>query len=327
MPRVSIVIPVYNTSRFLEECIRSVVHQDFIDWHAILVDDGSTDDSGTICDQYAATDPRIEVLHQPNQGLSVARNNGLVRAQGEFVLFLDSDDFWLRQDTLTTLLDAMDSHPECDFIGFNWVYYFSKERQSRWTDFGNYVPEVVSGEEALRRILSTGDTPMSACIKILRRDFLIKSELSFIPGITSEDIPWFMRLLCHTTHCLFLHDYLYGYRQEVDGSITKEYTPRRFHDLVFIIEDGLQLADSQPSPGMRDALLSFYATEYCILLSHMDVLTKKERQSIEPWMREHQYLLRNDQSPKVRLANRAWRLTGLKGLELLLRLRNTLIRQ
>ena len=327
MPHVSIVIPVYNTSRFLEECIRSVLHQDFTDWQVILIDDGSTDGSGTICDQFAANDPRIEVLHQPNQGLSVARNNGLARAQGEFVLFLDSDDFWLRQDTLTTLLDAMDRHPECGFIGFNWVYYFSKEKQRRWRDFGDYVPEVVSGEEALWSILRSGDTPMSACIKILRRDFLIKSELSFIPGITSEDIPWFMRLLCHAEGCLFLHDYLYGYRQEVDGSITREYSPRRFHDLVFIIEDGLQLADSQPSPGMREALLSFYATEYCILLSHMDVLTKKERQSIEPWMREHQYLLRNDQSPKVRLANRAWRLTGLKGLELLLRLRNTLIRK
>ena len=327
MPRVSIVIPVYNTSRFLEECIRSVLHQDFTDWEVLLIDDGSTDDSGTICDQFAANDPRIEVLHQPNQGLSVARNNGLTRAQGEFVLFLDSDDFWLRQDTLTTLLDAMDRHPECDFIGFNWVYYFSKERQSRWTDFGNDVPEVVSGEEALRSILRSGDTPMSACIKILRRDFLIKSELSFIPGITSEDIPWFMRLLCHAEGCLFLHDYLYGYRQEVDGSITREYSPRRFHDLVFIIEDGLQLVDSQPSPGMREALLSFYATEYCILLSHMDVLTKAERQSMKSWMQKHQYLLRYDQSPKVRLVNRAWRLTGLKGLKLLLRLRNTLIRQ
>ena len=327
MPRVSIVIPVYNTSRFLEECIRSVLHQDFTDWHAILVDDGSTDGSGTICDQFAANDPRIEVLHQSNQGLSVARNNGLTRAQGEFVLFLDSDDFWLRQDTLTTLLDAMDRHPECDFIGFNWVYYYSKERQRRWRDFGSYVPEVVSGEEALWSILRSGDTPMSACIKILRRDFLIKSELSFIPGITSEDIPWFMRLLCHAEGCLFLHDYLYGYRQEVDGSITKEYSPRRFHDLVFIIEDGLQLADTQPSPGMREALLSFYATEYCILLSHMDVLTKEERQSMEPWMRKHQYLLSYDRSPKVRLAHRAWRFTGLKGLELLLRLRNTLIRQ
>ena len=327
MPRISIVIPVYNSSRFLEECLRSVLRQDFTDWHVILVDDGSTDGSGTICDQYAATDPRIEVLHQPNQGLSVARNNGLARAQGEFVLFLDSDDFWLRHNTLTTLLDAMDRHPECDFIGFNWVYYFSKEKQRRRRDFGNYVPEVVSGEEALRSILRSGDTPMSACIKIIRRDFIIESKLSFIPGITSEDIPWFMRLLCHAKGCLFLHDYLYGYRQEVDGSITREYSPRRFRDLVFIIEDGLRLADSQPSQGMREALLSFYATEYCILLSHMNVLTKEERQSMEPWMRKHQYLLRCDQSPKVRLAHRAWRLTGLRGLELLLRLRNMLVRQ
>ena len=220
----------------------------------------------------------------------------------------------------------MDRHPECDFIGFNWVYYFSKEKQRRWRDFGDYVPEVVSGEEALWSILRSGDTPMSACIKIIRRDFLIESELSFIPGITSEDIPWFMRLLCHTKGCLFLHDYLYGYRQEVDGSITKEYSPRRFRDLVFIIEDGLRLADSQPSSGMREALLSFYATEYCILLSHMDVLTEEERQSMKPWMQKHQYLLRYDQSPKVRLAHRARRFTGLRGLELLLRLRNRLVR-
>ena len=168
---------------------------------------------------------------------------------------------------------------------------------------------------------------MSACIKIIRQDFLIKSELSFIPGITSEDIPWFMRLLCHAEGCLFLHNYLYGYRQEVDGSITREYSLRRFHDLVFIIEDGLRLADSQPSPGMRETLLSFYATEYCILLSHMDVLAKEERQSMEPWMRKHQYLLSHDRSPKVRLAHRAWQFTGLKGLELLLRLRDRLVRQ
>lgn len=324
MSKVSVIIPVYNTAPYLRECVESVTLQDHADLEAILVDDGSTDESGGLCDELASADSRLQVIHQPNQGLSMARNNGLHRATGDLVLFLDSDDYWLERDTVSRLVEEMKRHPECDFIGFNWLYCYPDGTSRRWINFADHVAGEVSGEEALRGILRTGGTPMSACIKIVRRAFLIDKEISFIPGITSEDIPWFMELLVKARKCLFLPDYLYGYRRSVSGSITEDYTRRRFRDLVFIIEEGIRKASSVTTPVMRDALLSFYATEYCILLSHLDVLSKEEREEMKAWLTAHRYLLRYDLSPKVRLASRVARLLGLRALISLLQLRNRL---
>lgn len=323
MPSVSIIIPVYNTARYLEECILSVTRQDCRDWEIILVDDGSTDESPELCDLYATEDSRIHVIHQTNQGLSMARNNGLTEASGEYVLFLDSDDFWLYPDTLSRLLSACETHPECDFVGFNWVYYYEEKEQKKWVDFGDYIKGIADGETALRQILTTGSTPMSACTKIIRRAFLLERGISFIPDITSEDIPWFTDLLCATTHCLFLHDYLYAYRQEVDGSITKHYSRKRLEDLTFIIEEGVEKAVEQPE-GMRDALYAFYATEYCILLSHLDLLSLGELEEKQDWLDRYEFLLRYDLSPKVRLARRVHQLLGRGTLAKMLRLRNRL---
>lgn len=324
MSKVSVIIPVYNTAPYLRECVESVTLQDHADLEIILVDDGSTDESGVLCDELASADSRLQVIHQSNQGLSMARNNGLLRATGELVLFLDSDDFWLEPDTVSRLVTAMDRHPECDFIGFNWLYFYPDGSSKRWIDFADHIEGEVSGREALEAILRTGGTPMSACIKVLRRHFLIDEEITFIPGITSEDIPWFMELLTRARKCLFLHDYLYAYRQSVTGSITRDYTRERFRHLTFIIEDGIERAAGVESSGMRRALLSFYATEYCILLSHLDVLTEGERREMSHWITAHRYLLDYDLSPKVRLARRVARLLGMSTLIRLLQLRNRL---
>ena len=93
-PLVSIIVPCYKVEQYLPVCIESILNQSYSDWELILVDDGSPDRSGEICDQYAAKDERIRVIHKPNGGLSSARNAGLDIMQGEYVSFLDSDDFW-----------------------------------------------------------------------------------------------------------------------------------------------------------------------------------------------------------------------------------------
>lgn len=91
-PRISIIIPIYNAEKFLPECLDSVLHQDFPPFELLLIDDGSTDDSGAIADRYATKDSRIVVVHQPNTGVSAARNRGLELAQGEYIAFIDADD-------------------------------------------------------------------------------------------------------------------------------------------------------------------------------------------------------------------------------------------
>lgn len=101
---ISIIIPVYNTAKYLDQCIQSVVEQDYTDWECILVNDGSTDDSGLICNNWAKDDDRIKVIHQENQGVSAARNHGVKESQGEYICFIDSDD-WVESNYLLELFN------------------------------------------------------------------------------------------------------------------------------------------------------------------------------------------------------------------------------
>lgn len=103
MPKLSVIVPVYNTEKYLRECIDSILAQTFRDFELILVNDGSTDGSGAICDEYAAKDPRIQVIHQENGGATVARRSGVRIAQGEYVTFVDSDD-WIDKDMYRIML-------------------------------------------------------------------------------------------------------------------------------------------------------------------------------------------------------------------------------
>lgn len=100
---ISVIIPVYNVEKYLDECIRSVVNQSYTDFECILIDDGSTDRSGEICDNWAIADSRIKVVHQENQGVSVARNKGIELSQGEYIVFIDSDD-WVETNYLSDLM-------------------------------------------------------------------------------------------------------------------------------------------------------------------------------------------------------------------------------
>jgi len=104
-PIVSIIIPVYNGGAYIRPCIDSILHQTCEDWELLLIDDGSTDDSGKICDEYT-TDPRIRVIHKSNAGPAAARNDGIKQARGQFISFVDCDD-WIEPDMYQTMLSKM----------------------------------------------------------------------------------------------------------------------------------------------------------------------------------------------------------------------------
>lgn len=103
---ISIIVPVYNTEKYLDQCIQSVLAQTYKNWEMLLINDGSTDSSGTICDKYAAKDPRIQVIHQTNSGVTAARRAGVERARGEYLYFVDADDS-IANDTLEYMLKHM----------------------------------------------------------------------------------------------------------------------------------------------------------------------------------------------------------------------------
>lgn len=109
-PKISIIVPVYNVEQWLERCIESIVAQTYADWELLLVDDGSTDRSGDICDRYAASDSRIQAFHKPNGGLSSARNYGIDKSNGEHILFIDSDDYLCDNNALSELIKETTKH-------------------------------------------------------------------------------------------------------------------------------------------------------------------------------------------------------------------------
>lgn len=122
MPRVSVIVPAYNASAYLEACVKSVQAQSFTDWELIIVDDGSKDATAELCDRFSAEDARIRVIHKANGGVSAARNDGMDAAQSELIAFLDADDLY-EPDYLAAMLSAMDENRACSAAcGFSWLY-------------------------------------------------------------------------------------------------------------------------------------------------------------------------------------------------------------
>ena len=122
MPTLSIIIPVYNVAQYLRQCIDSILASSFTAYELILVDDGSTDDSGSICDEYAKKDSRVIVIHQVNGGVSKARNTGIDNAHAPWIVFIDADD-WISSTFLANLFKAVEEHPDTDFVHASFTNY------------------------------------------------------------------------------------------------------------------------------------------------------------------------------------------------------------
>ena len=179
---ISIIIPVYNVERYLPVCLESIVQQFMDDYEVILVDDGSTDSSGAICNEYADRHPQFHVIHQQNQGISAARNAGVVESKGKYLLFLDSDDF-LVPNSLSKLLELANKN-NLDVLGFNLIYVAencneSPEKQSETPE----LAEVMSGFDYMAR----NNYVAQVWWYITRRELIVENDIKFPVGHMLED--------------------------------------------------------------------------------------------------------------------------------------------
>lgn len=249
MVKVSFIVPVYNVEQYLRKCVESLIKQDYSDYEIILVDDGSTDGSGAICDEY--TSPSfvqsltrsivIKVIHQENRGLSAARNAGLKAARGEYVCFVDSDDYW--EENVMGGLMAQVEREKLDVLRFDYqnvriknegvrelenereYEVFEPNKTSRYVDTKN---EVVDGETYLNTRMGYA---CYAVMFIINRSLLIKelesesvSELEgdclFREGIHYEDVDWLPRMMLRAKRVNSTTTTVYNYLVR-QGSITK----------------------------------------------------------------------------------------------------------
>ena len=221
MPKVSVVIPVYNVDRFLAQCLDSVVAQTLSDIEIICVNDGSTDRSSSILNEYAQRDTRIVIVDQANQGLAGARNTGLDAATGQYVLFLDSDD-WAE---VTMIEEAYTRCAEDDAeIGIFKVRYVYTDTgvsvDGHWTLQLGLIPENVpfSRDEMVGNIFRF----VTPCVwnKMFKRSFILDGRLRFVRGLLrAEDIPFTWVALANAMRITVLDRVLVNYRKGVSDSL------------------------------------------------------------------------------------------------------------
>ena len=213
---LSIIVPVYKTEPFLDACVKSIQAQTLQDWEMILVDDGSPDRCPEMCDQYAANDSRISVIHQKNGGLSKARNSGISVARGKYIAFVDSDDT-IEPDTYEENIAFMEAHPDVDVVQF-------PTKRIGWGDQFYHESGFFRGKKEL--ILNNyKDSPIdnTVCMKIFRRELF--NTIRFREGHVHEDKTFILQMLQHI-NVLYISDigcYNY-YRRENSIQTTDSYS-------------------------------------------------------------------------------------------------------
>lgn len=228
--KITIVIPVYNVQAYLEECLQSVRSQIYKNIEIILVDDGSTDNSGHLCDYFANQDERIHVVHQSNQGLSVARNVGLQNGSGDYVLFLDSDDYYADTRVISSLVDKLQQFDYPDTLLFCRVdYYQNLNKNFSEPPYDEVVlNEMMTPVECFKHLLHQQRFNMSACFQIIKRSVLVDNKIEFEKGIRNEDIDWSIQLWRCLKNVKVVNLYAYIYRHR-GNSITTTFA---WHDYV-----------------------------------------------------------------------------------------------
>lgn len=231
--KISVIIPVYNVEQYLHECVDSVLEQSYSNFELILVDDGSCDRSGIICDEYAQQDTRIKVIHKSNGGLSDARNVGLASAIGEYLIFLDSDDKWQSQDFLQKLIDVI-AIKSYDLVLFRTQGFTDKQCYSVSKPYSKscFVEDKL---ETLRLLLKSQSFPTSAWSKFIKTSILKDKNIRFKKGLLGEDMDWNLKMLPNVSSFYFCNEAVYGYRQR-DNSITTTYKIKNAQDFCWILQ-------------------------------------------------------------------------------------------
>lgn len=209
-PQLSIIVPVYNVMRFLRECLDSIASQTFSDWEAILVDDGSTDGSGAVCDEYAARDPRFRVIHKANGGQSSARNMALDVARGEYIGFVDSDDFIKPEMYAVLVGNACKYNADIAVCGFINLYV-----DHTGTDYQITELEVAGRDRALEILGCSFDSDV-VWNKIYRREIF---TIRFPMGKLFEDTRIIAHIFDKASTVVFDPDMLYYYRMRAGSTM------------------------------------------------------------------------------------------------------------
>lgn len=310
-PYFSVIIPVYNAENYLPQCIESVLKQNYSNFEMILINDGSQDSSGLICDDYQKQDNRIRVYHQGNLGAATARNKGIVRANGEYILFLDSDDYWV-DNCLSKIASRLKEKEEKVDVLF--LHHAKVTSNGELSAFEGYSFDSLNQKGLADYILTQKKVDVSACFKVMKRELFTDSRLYFTDSLLAEDIDWFFKLITLAQHYSTYEGGFYCYRM-TEHSVSSITNEKRMKDYLFILKKWIALADNYYSVGIQSHHFYYMVGyEYEVLLAGLYNYSSDVRKKYKLELMDLFWLLDYRSGRRSQLIKTFQRLVGFNGL-------------
>ena len=316
--KISVVVPVYNCEKYIENCISSVLNQTYTNLELILIDDGSTDKSGFICEEYSKKDTRVKVLHQLNSGASSARNKGIITATGEYIAFLDSDDYWRKKDFLQKVVDRLALYNP-DVLNFNYCKVKDGIESPPYFILNEAVIQNECKKDSVDFICKNDIWIACAWNKIINRKLFQLYDMFFLEGVTAEDVEWSAKLALYAESFDYLDEVGVGYVQRINsvsGYITTEKIECLLEN-IYIVEKIANEIDKRKQELIRKYLSYQVAALYYDIASIEDRNIRKtfinKTKGLKKWLT---YSTKN----KVIFMNILSQIIGIKGMIFVLRI-------
>lgn len=289
----SIVIPCYNTAVWLEDCLESIVRQNYTDWEIILVNDGSTDNTEDIIKLYEGTDSRIRVIRQENRGVSASRNRAILEAKGDYILFLDSDDWYKDENCLSQIKDSLHNE-NIDIVVFR--YQTVKDNgniREHLQYFEKMEGYIYTGEEYLQAVLSEKEIyQWYPVLYAFKRELWIKNNIQFDPELwILEDMNILYQVILKALRIRILDRSIYQYRIR-KGSALQTLSVKSMKSMLNVCKDTVnEINRTEFDEKLRMLLNSNFVLVYFQALISINSLKKSDRKEVFEILKENRNLM------------------------------------
>lgn len=307
--KCSIIIPVYNPGKYFDDCVNSVLKQTYKDWELLLVDDGSTDGTEDKCKEYSKNDNRIKYLVSNHGGVAHARNVGISEATGEYLLFMDNDDYWKEETLLQSVVEQINKK-KVDIVMYSSVSFWPNGKRTKMVEKVD-ISKVYSNNkaEALEYVIKKDILTRAVWTKAIRKTLIDKHNLCFPEGQRNEDVFFTGQLILHAKSFGWCDNATYMYRKGTGVSQTDQrVSDQTIDDLQQICVEYIDYVNNHIELSeLRKVYLAYISYPFAVWMMYIGAIRKDKARTKINMMKEYSYVLDNKINPyikQVRICNK-----------------------
>lgn len=312
MYKFSFIVPVYNVKDYLHECIESILNQTVDNYEVILIDDGSTDGSNIICQEYSLKYDKIRMFRKENGGLSDARNFGIDKAKGEYLIFVDSDDY-IEPESLTNFMHSLELYKNPDVL----ITRIKKIRLDTVKLMDSNLPMHIisnnSKQDIITWMFTESNSLWPAVRYVVKREFIEEEKLKFKKGFYHEDIDWTTKLFLYARTFSATDFYWYNHRMHREGSITTVPKAKRTLDIIELVSNILRDSKfDRLEPKIRDILFRRLVESIYASISNYRFYNNDGKKNVAMYLQRNRDILKHASKIKHKLFNLLCKLFGFR---------------